>query len=231
MRPRARTALRLYLRNRIMNEIKNLLFDFGGVLVDLDLERCKRAFASLGVDVERFLSHFGQSGVFGGLENGTSTFHECCDELRRQSGRAELTDEQVEWAWNEFLLDVPAERLELLLRLKKNYRLFLLSNTNAQHWSRAENDYFRYKGLNLSDFFEQMFLSYKLGTEKPSPEIFRAVEKGAGILPSETLFLDDSEENCEAARRCGFHALVAPAGGVWMNYFDKNDCLCKSFNP
>lgn len=197
----------------------NLLFDFGGVLVDLDKQRCINAFDAIGFDVRPFLGTYVQAGVFSGLERGETTVREFCDSLRRLSGSAHLTDEQIVHAWEQYLTGVPAERLELLLKIAQHYPTYVLSNTNEIHWAMARDGYFRYRGLTLDDFFRRCFLSYELGVEKPSPAIYEAVVEGIGCHADEILFFDDSEVNCEAARRCGLQARLASAGGVWMDYF------------
>ena len=102
----------------------------------------------------------------------------------------------------------------------------LLSNTNSIHWAQACDGYFRYGGRRVDDFFEHVFLSYELGVEKPAPEIYAKVLEGSGAQASDVLFLDDSETNCAAARACGLQAVVAPAGGAWLNYFDEEGRLC-----
>lgn len=206
-------------------DICNLLFDFGGVLVDLDRERCLRAFKALGFDALPFLGDFKQQGIFSRLESGRTTVGEFCDSVRRAGGLPRLSDEDITGAFEQFLVAIPGERLDCLLRLKKRYHVFLLSNTNPVHWRLARERLFRYKGLGVDDFFEQVFLSFRLGIEKPAPAIYHAVA-AAGLDPSRTLFLDDSEANCEAARREGFHARLAPRGGGWMSFFDKDGELC-----
>ena len=80
----------------------------------------------------------------------------------------------------------------------------------------AENGYFRYKGLTVSDFFDKIFLSCELGVEKPEPEIFEKVVASIGCAPDDILFFDDSEVNCEAARQCGLQAVLAPANSAWL---------------
>ena len=120
----------------------------------------------------------------------------------------------------------PAERLDLLLRARRHYHVMLLSNTNSIHWAQARDGYFRYGRRRVDDFFEHVFLSYELGVEKPAPEIYAKVLEGSGAPAADVLFLDDSEANCAAARACGLQAVVAPAGGVWMNYFDEEGRLC-----
>lgn len=206
--------------------VNYLLFDFGGVLVDLDKQRCIDAFDALGFDVRPCLGTFAQNGFFSQLERGEISTEEFCARVREVSGHSRLSDADIEEAWRHYLLDVPADRLETLLRAKRHYRLMLLSNTNAIHWQMARDGYFRYGGRRVEDFFEHVFLSYELHMEKPSPGIYRAVTEQSGARAGEILFLDDCEANCAAARACGLQSVVAPAGGAWLKYFDKDGKLC-----
>lgn len=199
-----------------------LLFDFGGVLVDLDKERCVRAFSSIGIDARPYLNDYGQAGVFARFESGKTDAAGFCRELRQVSGCADVPDEAILAAWRQFLLDVPSARLETLLRAHRRYPLYLLSNTNPVHWEMGREGYFRYKGLRLEDFFDGVFLSYELGLTKPEPEIFSEVVRRIGGPADDILFFDDSPENCAAARRCGLRAQEAPAGGGWLDLFDEN---------
>ena len=154
--------------------------------------------------------------MFSLFERGAIGVPEFCNEIRRMAGNPDLTDASIAAAWEQYLTGVPAERLEKLLELRQSYRVSLLSNTNAIHWEQSLRDFFNYKGLGIGDFFEEVFLSYELGVEKPAPEIFHIVAERLGAQPEDILFLDDSEVNCEAARNCGLQAKVAPAGGGWM---------------
>lgn len=202
-----------------------LLFDFGGVIVDLDRPRCIEAFARLGMDVAPYLSDYRQADVFARLERGEVDVPAFCGELRRLTGCSGVPDEAIVSAWEAFLPQVPAERLEMLLRLKRHYSVSLLSNTNPVHWRQATGRFFRYKGLQAEDFFDHIFLSYREGVEKPRPELYRTVIRRTGEKPENIVFFDDCEENCEAARRCGMRALLVPAGSAWFKYFDENGKL------
>lgn len=204
---------------------KILLFDFGGVLVDLDKQRCLDAFSALGFDASPYLGTFGQKGVFEGVEKGEASLSEFCRAIRQYGIRPEATDEDIIKAWEAFLVGVPSERLDLLLRIREHYTTAVLSNTNEVHWGLAQDDYFRYKGNCLNDFFSHIFLSYELGLCKPDVRIFEQVVNMLGVPASDILFLDDSEENCTVARQCGLQALIAPKDGVWMQYFDEDGRL------
>lgn len=203
-----------------------LLFDFGGVLVDLVRERVETAFDRIGFDIRPYLGAFKQSGVFSQLEQGRITVPQFCQELRRLApDPSRMTDQAIVEAWESFLDTVPDERLEMLLRIRRHYSVNLLSNTNAVHWRMAEERFFRYKGLRVDNFFDHIFLSCRLGMEKPDAAIFHKVVEGLGVEPGRILFFDDSETNCQAARDCGLQALVAPAASGWFKYFDHDGRL------
>lgn len=206
-----------------------LLFDFGGVLTDLDASLPIAAFDRLGFDLRPYLGTFRQKGPFSEIERGTMSIAAFCDSLRASGVRSDTTNKEIIAAWASFLTGVPTERLEMLLKIKQHYSVNVLSNTNEIHWQQAEEDFFRYKGLQVNDFFDHIFLSCRLGMEKPAPELFRHCVECLGVEPEEVLFLDDSEVNCQAARDCGLKALIAPSGSEWFNYFDDNGKLHLSY--
>ena len=202
-----------------------LLFDFGGVLVDLDKARCIDSFARLGFDIRPYLGTYRQQGPFSLLERGEIDVPQFCSELRRLGCRPGTTDSEIVRAWEDYLTEVPAERLDMLLKIRRHYPVSCLSNTNCIHWGQAERDFFNYRGRQVGDFFDHVFLSCRLGLEKPAPELYAKVVEGLGVPAHEVLFFDDSEVNCEAARACGLQALLAPADSKWFHYFDENGKL------
>ena len=211
-----------------------LLFDFGGVLVDLDRQRVEAAFDRIGFNIRPYLGTYKQAGIFSQLEQGRISIHEFCNGIRalsQQLGDALqlLTDEAIVAAWQSYLTEVPTERLDMLLKIKQHYSINVLSNTNTVHWQMAKDPFFRYKGLNVENFFDHIFLSCDLGVEKPDPLIFSKVVEGLQVPAHDILFFDDSEVNCQAARNCGLQALVAPAGSEWFKYFDDYGKLHPSY--
>ena len=117
----------------LTENITTIIFDFGGVLINLDLDRCIKQFKSLGVqNFEENLSNFGQKGFFLQFEKGEIGVPEFCENVRKLAALP-LTDQQIIDAWCLFLVDIPDYKIELLLELKKKYRLLLLSNTNPLH--------------------------------------------------------------------------------------------------
>ncbi len=210
--------------------MKHLIFDFGGVRVLLDKARIVHNFARLGFDITPYLGTYRQAGVFSELERGTISIKDFCAEIRRLAGEehaALLTDEAIIAAWQSYLTEIPLERLRTLERLRKNYRLYALSNTNEIHWRMGLDDLFRRDGKRFEDYFDGAFLSYELKMEKPEPALYRHIIDSLGGKGEDCLFFDDSIVNCEAAIACGLPARLAPSDGSWMQLFDEEGRLCE----
>lgn len=205
--------------------MKYLLFDYGGVLVDLQRERCLAAFDELGLDIRPYLGTYQQAGTFSLLEDGKISIADFCQALRQLAGNATLSDAAIVQAWESYLLDVPRERLALLLKIRQHYPLAALSNTNPIHWQQSLRLFFGRDGHSIEDYFDHTFLSYELHIQKPHYEIFQLVIDRLKCQPNEILFFDDSEENCRAARCCGLYARLAPPNGGWTKDFDENGKL------
>lgn len=192
--------------------IKCLIFDLGGVIVDLDLPRCIQNFKDMGVEnIDHLLSDFGQSGFFLDWEQGKADIHKFREEIRKISVNP-LTDKQIDEAWASFLIEIPEHRIQLLTELKKKYRIFLLSNTNPIHAEIVTVSEFNKYGLDLHNFFEKCFFSYKMGMTKPHDNIFQTMISEMGVLPEECLFLDDGEKNVDTARRLNIPSYLVTPG-------------------
>lgn len=195
-------------------EIKNLLFDLGGVICDIDINRAIESFDNLGIkNIDSLLNRYKQHGIFHDFECGNVNTEEFCAHLRELSGKPYLSDNQIMNAWNSIIVGFPQARLKKLKELKGRYNLYLLSNTNPCHFQffPSQMGFFR-----LEDFFSTLFLSYKMGVCKPEKEIFEMVSASAQINPEETLFLDDSEANIEAAKLLGYQTFLVKNGDDWM---------------
>ena len=200
--------------------IKNLLIDFGGVLINLDRQRCIENFRKLGLqNVDELLNVYHQQGIFMQQEKGLVTSAEFRDVIRQMVGKP-LTDQQIDDAWNSFLVDIPTYKLDLLLKLREKYVVYLLSNTNEIHWKWTCKNLFPYRTFKVEDYFEKTYLSFEMKMAKPEPEIFKAILDDAGIEPEETLFIDDSEINCKAAQNLGISTYTAKAGEDWSHLFN-----------
>lgn len=208
-------------------KIKNIVFDFGGVIVDLDKQRVLDAFCALGVDAEAYIGRYVQAGPFERLELGQTDTRQFCEELRQAAAACTLdsrvpealTDTNICEAWNRMLVRIPKRRIDALKRLKGKYRLFMLSNTNEIHWEYAVASLFGSGADSPEALFEQVFLSYRMQMAKPSSLIFAEMLSRAGINPDETLYIDDSEINCEAAQEVGLHTYVPEEADDWLPLF------------
>ena len=140
------------------------------------------------------------------------------ERIRRAIGKP-VSDEAIDAAWNSFLDGIPAYKLAFLLDLRKRYRLYLLSNTNAIHWEYACTHEFNKEGHRVEDYFDRIFLSYRMKMIKPDAGIFQAVLQETGILPAETLFIDDAEANCRTAQSLGIRTYTPQAHEDWRHLF------------
>lgn len=196
-----------------MAQVKNLLFDLGGVLVDLWLEKCLDAFHKLGfagIDKE-LLDPYYSDGVFGDSELGLVSERELCDYVRREAGDESITDEQINDAYYEFIGEIPDYKLRMLATLKKYYNIYMISNTSSFTYPRIAREEFTKHGLTVNDYFDRIYLSYELHKAKPDAEVFEHILRDAGIKAEETLFFDDAPGNIEAAAHLGFQTyLVSP---------------------
>lgn len=201
-----------------MQGIRNIVFDFGGVLTGLDKQACINALNSIGAgSIAGYVDECRQEDLFHDLEIGKSNVGEFCDEVRRLCNGCSATNEDICGAWNALLTGIPTRRLEKLLSLKRDYRLLLLSNTNPIHWHKAVLDFFPYEGNEVDDYFERTFLSYRMHIVKPDEQIFRQMLIESQIMPGETLFIDDSPVNCAAASQLGINTICAEKGDEWVD--------------
>ena len=186
--------------------IKNIVFDLGGVLVDLDFKSAINGLQKAGFsNVKEQLQAFDREGIFQKFELGEMTAEEFRSAIRENS-TVTLTDEEVDALWNLMLLEIPREKLELILDLRGKYMVYLLSNTNSIHWDYVCKNAFNYRGFRVNDYFEKTFLSFEMHLAKPDKAIFEKMLEDANLLAEETLFIDDSEANCKAAAEVGIHA-------------------------
>lgn len=206
-------------------KIKNIIFDWGGVLIDLDMKGCIKAFEEIGIhDFYQLITGAEETGIFKTYELGNCTTSEFHEAVRNLANRP-LTDEDIDHVWNAMVKSVPEEKLQLLAELKEQYAVYLLSNTNELHWEYASDKVFQYKGMKREDFFKETFLSFRMHLAKPDTEIFRTALQEANLNPGETLFIDDSPINCEAASAVQLQTLHYIPGTDLRTVLSKK--LCK----
>lgn len=184
--------------------IKNIIFDLGGVIYDIRYENIPEAFARMGAgNLVSLYSKAKQTDFIDRYEEGLISSGNFCGEIRRLSD-IPLTDEQIKEAWNAILIDVPAARVDFLLKLKERYNLYLFSNTNQFNYECFIAHLKQKYGF---DFFETIFkaayFSHILHIRKPKAEGFQKIMQEQQLNPTETLFIDDSPQHVESARKCG----------------------------
>lgn len=197
--------------------IKNLLFDLGGVIMDIRRLNCVASLERLGMkDADSFLGEYSQKGPFLQLEEGLITEAEFRQAVREFID-GEVADEQIDKAFCDFLVGIPVHRLTELRELRKHYGIYMLSNTNPIMWHSRIAEEFRHEGMEREDYFDGIVTSFEARSIKPDAKIFHHVVNQLGIKPEETLFLDDSQKNLDAAAELGFHTLLVPPGSEFYN--------------
>jgi putative hydrolase of the HAD superfamily len=196
-----------------MQNIKNIIFDLGGVILDIDFQRTEKAFFELGVTNFKELFGLGHAAsFFKDHEAGKISDEEFLDALQKLA-RHSLKSDVVQKAWNALLISFPAERIELLKRIKSKYRLFLLSNTNAIHLTAFLKLYSdAFNNGSFEDLFERVYYSHRMGLRKPDRDIYDYVLRENNLVPEETLFIDDALVNVEAARETGIQGIHLKPG-------------------
>lgn len=201
--------------------IKNIVFDFGGVLTTIDTSEALRRFRNLGVEnPEQYINSYCQKGPFFELENGDITADEFCAALGNICGK-EITYDQAKNAWLGFLVEIHEEWLEYLQTIRGKYRLAVLSNTNPfiQGWARTTE--FTPCGKSLADYFDDLYFSYRMHCSKPSAEIYRKMLEEGNMKAEETLFVDDGAKNIEAAEKEGIRTLLVANGSDWRTALEE----------
>lgn len=203
-------------------KIKNLLFDLGGVIFDIEKQRCVDAFIRLGLpDTKAFFGEYGQKGPFGELEQGFIDIPEFHRQVRALIP-GNVSDAQIDKAFNDFLVGIPVERLRHLEDLRaRGFDIYLLSNTNPLMWNSKIAAEFKKDGKDVHDYFNGIILSYEAKALKPSPEIFEYTVGHLRIVPDDTVFFDDSEQNLRGAERFGFHTAHVKPGSEFYHLIEE----------
>lgn len=194
--------------------LKNIIFDFGGVIIPLDYNKTFTAFEQLGAkNILEFFSQKKQTELFDLLDKGKLSPADFRNRFN-QLFDLNLTAEEFDTAWNAMLLDIPQKNIDFLKKLKNKYPLYLLSNTNAIHIDYINK---RLKGINGVDdwksLFTKTYYSFEIGMRKPDKEIFETVIAENNLNLSETLYIEDSEKNLEAAISIDLPAYTFPMNG------------------
>lgn len=192
----------------IEKNIKNLIFDLGGILLNIDFQKSVDAFKKIGFDeFGNILDNYWLNDFFHEFERGLISPADFRAKIRSLSN-AGVSDKDFDFAWNAMILDIPTHRIETLKELSKNYRLFLLSNTNIIHYELYNADFAKQFETNgLEDLFEKAYFSHQIKLRKPDTEIFEKVLNESNLIAEETLFIDDFAENLRAARELNINTV------------------------
>lgn len=195
-----------------------IIFDLGGVILDIDLQRAKHAFArAAGKDLESKFAEFWNSGVLKEYETGKVTSAQFRETIKNHTS-IQLSESEFDKCWNEILIQIPINRVNALKTLAKRHDLHLLSNTNEIHINWVDAYVAKNFGLKLiSDLFRETFYSYKLGLRKPDKEIYSHVVKKLEARPTDCIFIDDYEPNVKGAKALGLDAHQLKAGVEFMD--------------
>ncbi len=183
-----------------MSTIKNIVFDLGGVLLNIDPEQTNLAFEKLGIpDFKNNYSLHKADPLFDNLETGKTTEQEFYNGIRHICNK-DISDDDIRAAWNALLLDFRTGSLEWMEKNAARYNFYLLSNTNHIHHVAFTNHFKKQTGKhNFDDYFTKAYYSHNVGLRKPDAAIFEFILNDAGITANETLFIDDLLKNIEAA--------------------------------
>ena len=192
--------------------IKAIVFDMGGVLIDLDYDRCVAAYKALGFEeICDYLDPCHQKGIYGDMESGKASEDEFYDFFLSKCHTG-TTRADIDACMKSFY-DGPSEKTGSLLRglKQKGYGIYMLSNNNPIMMRICDSD-FKKVGIGISDFFDQAFISSSMKMMKPDSAIFNEAIRRIGLKAEELLFIDDSPVNVEAARKSGMNAILYTCG-------------------
>ena len=188
-----------------MKKIKNIIFDFGGVIINIDYTKSINEFKKLGIKKsEHLYSKERQSNLFDLLEKGQISEDEFLTILKKLTKKKD--EKKIKDAWNSMLLDIPVERIHLLNKIKSKYKLYLLSNTNEIHIKEIKKRIGNKNWIQFVNLFNNVYLSYEVKLRKPEQEIFKCLLEKEKINAEETLFIDDSIQHIKSAQKLNIHS-------------------------
>ncbi len=192
-----------------MKNIKNIVFDLGNVILDIDTDLSKEAFKNYDLkDFDKLYTLAAQSEIFDRLEVGAINPEEFYNEFRKLT-TSNLSNEIIERCWNALIIDYTKARINLLRTLKNKYRTFILSNTNIIHYKFYTQLLINKHDINgLESLVEKAYFSHDLGLKKPDDKIYDFVLSDSNLIAEETLFIDDNKYNIMAAKALGFKTIL-----------------------
>lgn len=205
-------------------QYKAIIFDLGGVLLNIDYNKSKSAFETLGItDFDMHFSQLSQSHLFDRYEKGEVSSASFRNELKQES-EIDCSDQELDHAWNAMLLDFPIHRLQLLENISQKIPLYLFSNTNEIHIKQFKIKLEEWGILNrFEEVFTKIYYSFEFSNRKPDPSSFERILKENNLEASQTLFIDDSPQHIEGAKKVGLHTVLLESTLDITNLLKEND--------
>lgn len=205
-----------------MNNIKNLILDLGGVVLNVDYHKMVDAFKAYNIpDFDKHFTQAQQAEIIDLFEEGKCTIEEFRNGIRDLTG-VNLSDKQIDDAWNSMILDLPEERIQLIGLLKLKYNMYMFSNTNELHIEMLKKKFEKQFGFDIFTFlFTKAYFSNEIKMRKPHPEAFQWLLDDAGIKAEETLFIEDSPQHIEGAKKVGLNTYWLTGGETIIDLYDK----------
>ena len=202
-------------------KIKNIIFDLGGVILDIDETIVYKELEKLGINKSELARSKEFIEIMSKFDTGIYTAPTFRKKMKALIGQGKMTDKRFDAIWDAMLLDIPRERIEAIEKIKKHYKIFLMSNTNVIHYDLYVRDLQLRFGYNeFDELFNKSYFSFAEHLEKPDPRFFELILDHEGLLPEETLFIDDSKKNIEAAQALGIRTYHIRRDELVRNLFE-----------
>lgn len=202
-------------------KIKNIIFDLGGVILDIDENVVYKELEKLGINISELARSKEFMGIISKFDMGVYTAPTFRKKLKALLGLEKMTDQKFDSIWNAMLLDIPRERIEAIEQIKKHYKIFLMSNSNEIHYDLYIRDLqLRFGYDEFDKLFNKSYFSFDIHMEKPDPRFFELILDHEHLLPEETLFIDDTAENIKAAKSLGIKTYHIRRDELVRNLFE-----------
>ena len=202
-------------------KIKNIIFDLGGVVLDIDETIVYKELEKLGISTSELAHSKEFIDIMSKFDTGIYTAPTFRKKAKALLGQEKMTDQRFDAIWNAMILDIPRERIEAIEKVKKHYKIFLMSNSNVIHYDLYVRDLqLRFGYHEFDELFNKSYFSFAEHLEKPDPRFFELILDHEGLLPEETLFIDDTAENIKAAKSLGINTYHIRRDELVRNLFE-----------
>ena len=202
-------------------KIKNIIFDLGGVVLDIDESIVYKELEKMGISTSELAQSKEFIDIMSKFDTGIYTAPTFRKKTKTLLGQEKMTDQRFDAIWNAMLLDIPRERIEAIEKVKKHYKIFLMSNSNVIHYDLYVRDLqLRFGYHEFDELFNKSYFSFAEHLEKPDPRFFELILDHEGLLPEETLFIDDTAANIEVAKSLGIKTYHISREELVRNLFE-----------